>query len=53
LKKKDKEIERLKKQNLLANLSDLKSEKIADLTLLTHLFENAEAKDVREIVTEI
>jgi alanyl-tRNA synthetase len=53
LKKKEKEIERLKKQNLLANLSDLKSEKIADVTLLTHLFENAEAKDVREIVTEI
>ncbi len=53
LKKKDKEIERLKKQNLLANLSDLKSEKIADVTLLTHLFENAEAKDVREILTEI
>ena len=53
LKKKDKEIERLKKQNLLANLSDLKSEKIADVTLLTYLFENAEAKDVREIVTEI
>jgi len=53
LKKKDKEIERLKKQNLLANLSDLKSEKIADVTLLTHFFENAEAKDVREIVTEI
>jgi alanyl-tRNA synthetase len=53
LKKKDKEIERLKKQNLLANISDLKSEKIADVTLLTHLFENAEAKDVREIVTEI
>ena len=53
LKKKDKEIERLKKQNLLANLSDLKYEKIADVTLLTHLFESAEAKDVREIVTEI
>ncbi len=53
LKKKDKEIERLKKQNLLANLSDLKSEKIADVTLVTHLFENAEAKDVREIATEI
>jgi alanyl-tRNA synthetase len=52
-KKKDKEIERLKKQNLLANLSDLKSEKIAEVTLVTYLFENAEAKDVREIVTEI
>jgi alanyl-tRNA synthetase len=53
LKKKEKEIERLKKQNLLANLSDLKSEKISDVTLLTHFFENAEAKDVREIATEI
>lgn len=53
LKKKDKEIERLKKQNLLANLSDLKSEKITDVTLVTYLFENAEAKDVREITAEI
>lgn len=53
LKKKDKEIENLKKQALLANLDNLTSDKIGEITLVTHLFEEAEAKDIREIVTEI
>ncbi len=53
LKKKDKEIERLKKQALLANLDNLKAEKIGDVTLVSHLFENAEAKDVREILSDV
>jgi len=53
LKQKDKEIERLKKQALLANLDNLKSEKIGDVTLVSHIFEDVEAKDLREIVNEI
>ena len=53
LKQKDKEIERLKKQTLLANLENLKSEKIGDVILVSHVFEDVEAKDLREIVNEI
>ena len=53
LKQKDKEIERLKKQMLLANLENLKSEKIGDVILVSHVFEDVEAKDLREIVNEI
>jgi len=53
LKQKDKEIERLRKQALLANLENLKSEKIGDVTLISHIFEDVEAKDLREIVNEI
>jgi alanyl-tRNA synthetase len=53
LKQKDKEIERLRKQVLLANLENLKSEKIGDVTLISHIFEDVEAKDLREIVNEI
>jgi alanyl-tRNA synthetase len=53
LKQKDKEIERLKKQALLANLENLQSEKIGDVTLVSHIFEDVEAKDLREIVNEI
>jgi alanyl-tRNA synthetase len=52
LKKKDKEIEQLKKQKLLANLNNLKAEKIGDLTLVSHIFEDAEAKDIREIIAD-
>ena len=53
LKQKDKEIERLKKQALLANLGNLKSEKIGDVTFVSHIFQDVEAKDLREIVNEI
>ncbi len=53
LKQKDKEIERLKKQALLANLENLQSEKIGDVTLVSHIFQDVEAKDLREIVNEI
>ena len=53
LKKKDKEIERLKKQILLANLDSLKTEKISDVTLVSNTFEEVEAKDLREIVNEV
>ena len=53
LKKKDKEIERLKKQILFADLGNLKSEKIGAVNLLTHIFEDADAKELREILLEI
>ena len=53
LKKKDKEIERLKKQILLASLNYLKAEKIGDVNLVSHVFLDAEAKDIREIVSDI
>ncbi|NBV06386.1 MAG: alanine--tRNA ligase [Proteobacteria bacterium] len=52
LKKKDKEIEQLKKQKLFANLNNLKAEKIGDLTLVSHIFADAEAKDIRDIATD-
>ncbi len=53
LKKKIKEIEHLKRQILLADLNNLKTEKIGDVTLTTHTFEDADAKDVREILTDV
>ena len=53
LKAKEKEVEKLKKQNLLADLSKLKSENIGDIKLLQHVFDDLEAKDLREITTEI
>ncbi len=52
LKKKIKEIERLKRQVLLGALNNLKSEKVGDITLVTHTFEDADAKDVREILMD-
>ncbi|MBM5782302.1 MAG: hypothetical protein FJ368_02645 [Pelagibacterales bacterium] len=53
LKKQDKEIERLKKQNLLSNLGNLNSEKIGNVNLVSNIFEDVDAKDLREIVNEI
>ena len=53
LKQKDKEIERLKKQILFSNLDNLKSEKVGEVNLVSHLFEDVEAKDLRDIVNEI
>ncbi|OFW80373.1 MAG: alanine--tRNA ligase [Alphaproteobacteria bacterium RIFCSPLOWO2_01_FULL_40_26] len=53
LKRRDKEIEQLKKQNLFKNLTNLKSEKIGAINLLAHIFDDAEAKDIRDIVAKI
>ncbi len=67
LKKKDKEIERLKKQIIFGNLGDLKAEKIdllriktsneehdeGEVRLLTHTFDDIDAKELREIVIDI
>jgi len=53
LRQKDKEIERLKKQVLLAGLDGLKSEKIGEVNLLSHVFSDVDAKDLREIANEL
>ena len=52
-KKKDKEIERLKKQILFSSLDNIKVEKIGEINLVTHIFNDSDAKDLREITTEI
>ncbi len=52
LKKRDKEIERLKRQALLQELAQLSGEKINAVTVVSHLFEGADAKDVREIIAD-
>ncbi len=52
-KQKNKELEQLKKQMLLKNLDGLKSENLGAASLLAHVFEDAEAKDIRDIVNEI
>ncbi len=53
LKKKDKEIEALKKSALLDEIKNLKSEKIADKNFLHHNFDNIDGKIFRDIATEI
>jgi alanyl-tRNA synthetase len=53
LKKKDKEIERLKKEILLASLDGLASIKIGEVNLLAKTFDEVEAKDLREIANEL
>jgi alanyl-tRNA synthetase len=53
LKKKDKEIERLKKQILLDGLKELKAEKIGEKNFVFHIFKNLDGKEFREIASEI
>ncbi len=53
LKKKDKEIEALKKSALLEEIKNLKSEKIADKNFLHHNFDDIDGKIFRDIATEI
>lgn len=53
LKQKDKEVERLKKQDLLSGLNNLKSEKIGEINLLSHAFDGIDAKDLREIANSL
>ncbi len=50
LKKCEKEIERLKKQKLLNSLENLNIEKFGAVNFISHTFNDAEAKDVREIL---
>ena len=52
-KKKDKEIEKLKKQILFSNLDEIKAEALSSTKLVSHVFEDVDAKDLRDIVTEL
>ncbi len=52
-KLKEKENEKLKKQALLSDLSKLKIENVGAIKLVTHVFDDLDAKDLREIVTDI
>ena len=53
LKKKDKEIEKLKKEKLSANSVSFVSEKIGEINLMHHCFDGVDSKGVRDLVTEI
>ena len=53
LKKKDKEIEALKKSALLDEIKNLKSEKISDKNFIHHNFNDIDGKIFRDIATEI
>ena len=53
LKKKDKEIEKLKKEKLSGNSSSFVSEKIGEINLIHHCFDGVDAKELRDLVTEI
>lgn len=53
LKKREKEIERIKKQTLLANLGNLQSQSINGSTIFTHKFENADAGILRDAANEL
>ncbi len=53
-KQKEKDAEKLRKQNILANLDSLESQIVeGEIKLLHHLFVDLEAKDLREITNDI
>ncbi len=52
LKKRDKEIERLKKEKLVAELNNLKAESVGAVNLVSYTFANGDAKDIREILSD-
>jgi alanyl-tRNA synthetase len=53
LKDKDKEIEKLKKQIWRNNLQNLTSENVGEIKIANYLFEETDAKDLREITNEV
>jgi alanyl-tRNA synthetase len=53
LKKREKEVERLKKEMLLNNLNHLAVDQIGNKILISHTFDDLEAKDLREIANEV
>jgi alanyl-tRNA synthetase len=53
LKKKDKEIEKLKKEKLSGNAASFSVIKIGNLNLVHHCFEGMNAKELRDLTTEI
>lgn len=52
LKQKDKEIEKLKKEKLSGNSASLTEEKIGEIKLIHHFFEEVSAKDLRDLITQ-
>ena len=53
LKDKDKEIEKLKKQIWRNNLKTLTSENVGEIKIANYLFDETDAKDLREITNEV
>jgi alanyl-tRNA synthetase len=53
VRKKEKEIEKLKKQILLNEISDIKEEKINDKKFIYHIFQDIDSKSFKEISLEI
>lgn len=53
LKDKDKEIEKLKKQIWRNNLKTLQSENVGEIKIANYLFDETDAKDLREITNEV
>ena len=53
LKDKDKEIEKLKKQIWRHNLKTLQSENVGEIKIANYLFDETDAKDLREITNEV
>jgi len=53
LKKREKEIERLKKQSLLADLGKLQPQSVNSATIFTHKFENVDAGILRDAANEL
>jgi alanyl-tRNA synthetase len=53
LKDKDKEIEKLKKQIWRNNLQSLTSENVGEIKIANYLFDETDAKDLREITNEV
>lgn len=53
IKLKDKEIEKLKKQIWQINLKNLSSEKIKNIKLAYYIFDEIDAKDLRDITNEV
>ena len=52
IKQKDKEIEKLKKEKLSGGGNNFTSEKIGNINFLHHLFEDMDAKEVRNLITD-
>lgn len=53
LKKKEKEIEKIKREKLLKGLDFVRSEKINSVNFIGYFAENADAKDARDILNEL
>ncbi len=53
IKQKNKEIEKLKKEKLSGNSSEFESQKIGEINLISNLFEDLEAKDLRDLIIQI